>query len=130
MKVGIRTPSPTRSVKARTTGRVKRAVKKSINPVYGKKGVGLIKDPERAVYNKIYHKVTVDPLDPIKHPDSTNEYKTDVPKPRKKSRWAFVLSLIMALVCFGIALLLTPAGNYTFFIVLCGVFIIFAVITF
>lgn len=27
------------------------------------KGMGYIKDPERAIKNKIYHKVTVDPLD-------------------------------------------------------------------
>lgn len=66
MKVGLRTPSPTRSVKARTTGRVKRAAKKSINPFYGHKGMGYLKDPERAVKNKIYHKVTVDPLKPLK----------------------------------------------------------------
>ena len=66
MKIGMRTPSPTRSIKARTTGRVKRAAKKSINPVYGQKGVGYITDPERAVKNKIYHKVTYDPLQSIK----------------------------------------------------------------
>lgn len=70
MKVGIRTPSPTKSVKARTTGRIKRTVKNSYNPVYGKKGIGYLKDPERAVKNKIYHKLTVDPLDSMKHPDS------------------------------------------------------------
>lgn len=66
MKVGMRTPSPTRSVKAKTTGRLKRAVNKSVNPVYGHKGIGYIKDPERAVKNRIYHKVTYDPLQPMK----------------------------------------------------------------
>lgn len=52
MKIGIRTPSIKKSVKARTTGRVKRAVKKSINPVYGQKGAGLINNPKKAAYNK------------------------------------------------------------------------------
>lgn len=60
MKIGMRTPSPTRSVKAKTTGRLNRAVKKSVNPVYGRKGVGYIKDPERAIKNKIYHKSLYD----------------------------------------------------------------------
>lgn len=69
MKIGMRTPSPTRSVKAKTTGRLNRAVKKSVNPVYGRKGVGYIKDPERAIKNKIYHKVTYDPLKSMKNAD-------------------------------------------------------------
>ena len=37
MKFGMRTPSIKRLIKARTTGRVKRAIKSSINPLYGKK---------------------------------------------------------------------------------------------
>lgn len=69
MKVGMRTPSPTKMVKAKTTGRIKRAVKRSVNPVYGVKGVGYIKDPERAVKNKIYHKLTYDPLESMKQAD-------------------------------------------------------------
>lgn len=66
MKIGMRTPSAEKMVRARTTGRVKRMVKKSYNPIYGRKGVGYLKDPERAVKNKIYHKMTYDPLDPLK----------------------------------------------------------------
>lgn len=58
MKVGVRTPSISKSIKARTTGKVKRAVKSSTNPVYGKKGMGLINDPEKAIYNKVYNKTT------------------------------------------------------------------------
>lgn len=37
-------------------------MKKAVNPLYGKKGMGLINNPKKAVYNKIYNKVTVDPL--------------------------------------------------------------------
>ena len=59
MKVGIRKPSLKKSVKARTTGRVKRAVKSSIDPTYGKKGMGWVKDPKKAAYNKVYNKTTV-----------------------------------------------------------------------
>ena len=67
MKIGIRTPSLKKSLKARTTGRVKRAVKKSYNPLYGKKGMGIINDPKKCIYNKIYHKTTVSATDAVKH---------------------------------------------------------------
>ncbi|WP_242979682.1 hypothetical protein [Clostridium perfringens] len=40
MKFGVRKPSIKKSFKARTTGRAKRIIKKSINPTYGKKGMG------------------------------------------------------------------------------------------
>lgn len=58
MKIGFRTPSLKKSLKARTTSKLKRKLKSAIDPTYGKKGVGWIKDPERALKNKIYHKVT------------------------------------------------------------------------
>ena len=56
MKIGLRTPSLKKSFKARTTGRLKRKIKKATNPFYGKKGMGYIKNPTRAIKNKIYHK--------------------------------------------------------------------------
>lgn len=58
MKFGMRKPNFKKSIKARTTGKIKRMVKKSINPLYGKKGMGYIKDPKRAIGNKIYNKTT------------------------------------------------------------------------
>ena len=58
MKIGLRTPSFKKMVKSRTTGRVKRAMKKSINPIYSKKGIGLVTQPKKAVYNKIYKKTS------------------------------------------------------------------------
>lgn len=62
MKFGPRKISIKKRVKARTTGKLKRKMKKAVNPLYGKKGIGYIKNPKRAVQNKIYHKVTFDPL--------------------------------------------------------------------
>lgn len=59
MKVGVRNPSVSRRVKARTTGKVKRSVKRAVNPYYGKKGMGMIRDPKKAVYNKVYRKTTI-----------------------------------------------------------------------
>ena len=58
MKFGIRIPSLKKSFKARTTGRAKRAIKKSTIPGYGKKGMGWVKNPKRAAYNKVYKKTT------------------------------------------------------------------------
>lgn len=58
MKLGMRKPSIKKSVKARTTGKAKRAIKSSANPLYGKKGMGYAKNPSRAVKNKVYKKTT------------------------------------------------------------------------
>lgn len=58
MKIGMRKPSIKKSVKARTTGKAKRKVKKAVIPAYGKKGTGIIKNPKKAIYNKVYKKTT------------------------------------------------------------------------
>lgn len=60
MKIGIRTPSISKTLRAKTTGRVKRAVKSGINPLYGKSGIGLIKNPAKSIKNRIYKRVTID----------------------------------------------------------------------
>lgn len=59
MKIGMRKPSLKKSIKARTTGKVKREIKKSVNPLYGKKGMGLVNAPKKAIYNKVYNKTTI-----------------------------------------------------------------------
>lgn len=59
MKMGIRKPSIKRSIKARTTGKIKRKVKATVNPFYGKKGMGLVNNPKKAIYNKVYNKTTI-----------------------------------------------------------------------
>lgn len=71
MKFGMRKPSLKKSIKARTTGKLKRRVKKAIIPGYGKKGMGWIKDPKRAAYNKVYNKTTFGVNDIIKAASST-----------------------------------------------------------
>lgn len=63
MKVGMRTPNLNKSLKARTTGKAKRQIKKAINPAYGKKGMGWVNDPKRAAYNKVYNKTTFSLID-------------------------------------------------------------------
>ena len=66
MKFGVRKPNLKKSFKARTTGKAKRMLKKAINPLYGKKGMGIIKNPQKAIYNKIYNKTTFGAKDIIK----------------------------------------------------------------
>lgn len=59
MKIGLRSRSFKKSFSAMTTGRVKRAVKSTINPLYGKSGINKIKNPKKYVKDKIYHKITI-----------------------------------------------------------------------
>lgn len=66
MKFGMRKPSVKRSIKARTTGRAKRAVKKAVIPGYGKKGMGWVKNPKKAAYNKVYKKTSFSLFDLFK----------------------------------------------------------------
>lgn len=65
MKLGLRTPSLNKSLKARTTGKWKRQVKKSVIPGYGKKGTGFIKNPKKSLYNKTYKRTTFSLFDAI-----------------------------------------------------------------
>lgn len=66
MKIGFRTPSLKKSLKARTTSKYKRQLKSAIDPTYGKKGVGWFKNPKKALYNKIYNKTTKSIFDILK----------------------------------------------------------------
>ena len=59
MKFGIRKPNYKARFKARTTGKLKRKMKKAVNPLYGKKGMGFIKDPKKSIKSSIYHRTTV-----------------------------------------------------------------------
>ncbi|MEK0216224.1 hypothetical protein [Bifidobacterium mongoliense] len=58
MKFGMRTPSLKRLLKARTMSKWKRQAKKAIIPGYGRKGMGWVKNPRKAAYNKIYRKTS------------------------------------------------------------------------
>lgn len=66
MKIGMRKPSLKKSIKARTTGKAKRALKKAVVAGYGKKGTGWLKDPKKAAYNKVYKKTTFSIFDLFK----------------------------------------------------------------
>ncbi len=66
MKFGVRKPNLKKSLRARTTGKFKRKIKRMINPFYGKKGMGWIRNPKKALYNKVYNKTTVSAKDLVK----------------------------------------------------------------
>ena len=59
MKYGMRTPNINKRISARTTGKITRTMNKVVNPLYGKKGMGFVNDPGKAVYNKVYNKTTI-----------------------------------------------------------------------
>ena len=58
MRIGMRKPSVKRMIKARTTDRAKRAVKRAVIPGYGKRGMGFVKNPKRAIKGAIYRRTT------------------------------------------------------------------------
>ncbi len=58
MKFGFRKPSLKSSISARTTGKFKRAVKRALIPGYGKKDMGWLHDPKKAMYNAVYRRTT------------------------------------------------------------------------
>lgn len=60
MKFGIRKPSLKKMIKARTTSKWKRQIKKAIIPGYGKKGIGFWRSPKKHLYNKAYKRTTFD----------------------------------------------------------------------
>ncbi len=55
MKFGFRIPSLTKSISARTS--IKRIVRQSLN-LRAPKGLGIVTNPEKAVYNKVYNRTS------------------------------------------------------------------------
>lgn len=113
VKIGPRKPSVKKRISARTTGRAKRMVKSSVNPLYGKKGMGYVNNPKKAVYNKVYKQTTFDALDF----DGSSEIANLIPFVIiafplslvglfNASGWLWVLSLVFAIISGVMGLLL------------------------
>ncbi|MGC6551898.1 hypothetical protein ACPC58_01285 [Streptococcus sp. VTCC 12905] len=98
MKIGYRKPSVKKSLSARTTGRAKRMLKSSINPTYGKNGMGLINNPKKAVYNKIYNQTTSGYQEFLGHNKEQNFSET--------TGGLFALGCISGMVVVGIPFLI------------------------
>lgn len=127
MKIGMRKPSLTRSLKARTTGKWKRQAKKAIIPGYGKKGMGWVKNPKKAMYNKVYHKTTFglsDLFKPSKKKAKNNKQPLQYDSSRqhtsnKNKRGSFIFLIVSLILLFivpplGVLLLLV---NFFVFII-------------
>ena len=87
MKFGIRKPNIKKSIKARTTGRMKRMMKRAINPLYGKKGIGWFKNPQKALYNKIYNKTTFGMTDVVNFTKNPGNEGNKKPKSKKEAEF-------------------------------------------
>ena len=123
MKYGVRKPNIKKSIKARTTGKVKRQVKKAVNPLYGKKGMGIVNDPKKAAYNAVYNRTTVGVSDLVKEAASTTQKSAaNVPHavPQKKEYsdrmynvcGTLMIALGVILALLGLFLLLAvPVGG-------------------
>lgn len=121
MKFGIRTPSLKKSISASTKGKITRATKRSINPIYGKKGTGLVSAPKKAVYNKVYSKITVSPYQPLSDADKAIKKAYSQP-PKSTPSEAHKKSNIAGyvLICIGIVgLLLLLSGKFLLILLGC-----------
>ena len=127
MKIGMRKPSLTRSLKARTTSKWKRQAKKAIIPGYGKKGMGWVKNPKKAMYNKVYHKTTFglsDLFKPSKKRAKNNKQPLQYDSSRqhtsnKNKRGSFIfliVSLILLFIVPPLGLLLLLVNFFVFII--------------
>lgn len=127
MKIGMRKPSLTRSLKAKTTSKWKRQAKKAIIPGYGKKGMGWVKNPKKAMYNKVYHKTTFglsDLFKPSKKRMKNNKQPLQYDSSRqhtsnKNKRGSFIFLIVSLILLFivpplGVLLLLV---NFFVFII-------------
>lgn len=102
MKVGMRKPNIKKSISARTTGKVKRTLKSSIDPTYGKKGMGYVKDPEKAVYNKVYNKTSFSALDEIEKGLDQNDNEPKHSSDDITNAIVAVMVIIAIGICYGI----------------------------
>lgn len=80
MKIGMRTPSLKKSIMGMTTSQIKRDFIRRIDPTYGKKGVGFIKNPNKAVYNQVYSRTTFGGISGLKRglKQSKTQYRPQV----------------------------------------------------
>ncbi|OGK62269.1 hypothetical protein A2334_02425 [Candidatus Roizmanbacteria bacterium RIFOXYB2_FULL_38_10] len=78
MKFGIRTPSLKRRIAARTSW--KRVVRHSLG-LKAPRGMGILTNPKKALYNKVYNKTSVSVDDLLKIPNNKNNSSNTVKHP-------------------------------------------------
>lgn len=107
MKYGMRKPNIKKSIKARTTGKMKRQAKKALNPFYGKKGMGCIKNPKKALYNKVYNKTTFKPPYVTNNKKAKTAYansQIEYPENLDRICW-IIIAIILPIICVMLLLL-------------------------
>ena len=120
MNFGVRTPGVKRSLSARTTGRLKRSAK-SVIPGYGAKGMGLVKNPKKSLYNKVYHKTTVGTSDFKIPKDTASEYEEyQVPPEPRETGCVGCLFVFLDIIPFVMA-----AAYYIFWAAVIGIILYF-----
>lgn len=100
MKIGARKPSIKKRVTARTTGKIVRSAKRSVNPLYGKKGMGYVNNPKKAVYNKVYNKTTFG-VDDIFSSSTSTKQITDCDR-EANNESCNLSGLILTIIMFGV----------------------------
>ena len=101
MKIGARKPSIKKRVTARTTGKIVRNAKRSVNPLYGKKGMGYVNNPKKAVYNKVYNKTTFGVDDIFSSSNSTNsDYNS--PFEETNNKYYNLFMILTMIIMFGV----------------------------
>lgn len=103
--MGIRKPSLKKSIKARTTGKLKRKVKKSINPFYGKRGMGLLNNPKKSIYNKVYSNTTYSVFNASEYKNNNINYKYIETENNNIFSKFGILNLIIGIISIPIFLL-------------------------
>ena len=144
MKIGLRKPSLKKSLKARTVGKWKRKAKSAFNPFYGKKGVGLLKNPSKSIKNRVYKRTTVgvNPLSGLggsKHKTKTQGAKAQIKATKRDTeqvthtpqelsefdKWVIIIFSIGAFIYylvdgtnFFIAIFASPLAGFFFWFLL------------
>ena len=102
MKIGLRKPSLKKSIAARMS------VKKKIAPRMPR-GMGILRDPEKAVYNKVYNMTSVSAMDIIKRTKNKSEEaepEKDTESPGSATMGFIILGVIIVVIVLIVKIIL------------------------
>lgn len=116
MKYGVRKPNIKKSIKARTTGKMKRQVKKAVNPLYGKKGMGVINNPKKAAYNAVYNRTTVGVSDISKSATTSNASHSIRNTPAVRHEYSDRTYKIYVIIYIILGIILSVLGLFVFLV--------------
>lgn len=136
MKYGVRKPSVKKSISARTTGKMKRTVKKAVNPMYGKNGSGVVRNPKKSMYNKVYSKTSVGLSDLYSSSEDTDFHSNDIDfsfedfssiVPTHSSKYYKVcgnVSIFFSIIALLLGILILLIDLFAIVIILIGLFLL------